>query len=88
MSKSVKKQLVFSKELLSRGENKAKSYGISFGEYLRYLVVKDTSMDGQGLLSDDLENSIGVAFEEYKNGEVGELNSREDIDKFVDSLDE
>lgn len=92
MAKSIKKQLVFSKELLNKGERRAKKFGISFGEYLRYLVIKDIALDidSEELenVSEEIEESIGIALTEIKQGRYGVLDSEEAITKFVDSLDE
>ena len=92
MAKTVKKQLVFSEELLTKGESRARKYGISFGEYLRYLILRDVEKDmergNRDYVSNEIEESIGIALKDVRRGEYGVLDSQESIERFVDSLNE
>ncbi len=45
MTTNIKKHFSLSSVLLSKGEMKAKKLGVPFTEYLRYLLIKDTSSD-------------------------------------------
>ena len=40
-TKNITKQIAFSKEMVEKANSRAREFGVSFAEYLRYLVIED-----------------------------------------------
>jgi hypothetical protein len=88
MKNTVTKQLTFPKKMVEVMNARAEELGYNFAGYIRYLLARemerefyrDREIDAEILK--DLSNSFAA----YKRGETETLKSKEDIDKFVDSL--
>jgi len=87
MAKNIKKQLVFSKELLDLAEHKARKFGISFGEYLRLLIINDSEkgVDYEYHTTPEEEDSIKKSLEDYAAGRYKILKTDKDIHEFMEN---
>ena len=85
--KSVTRQITFPSRLMDIAESKAKIFGYSFPEYVRYVLTKDIEnfyLDDPKLLK-DIEDGI----KEYREGRAKSFKSRKEfLDYFSAIIDE
>ena len=88
MYQSIKKQLVFSKNLIEIAEKRANKFGITFGEYLKMLIVNDSKEDIDYSLrvTSDENYQVKESLSEYQSGNYKSLKNKKDIKKFMQSL--
>ncbi len=88
--KSVTRQITFPSRLMDIAESKAKIFGYSFPEYVRYVLTKDIEnfylgpeeyLDDPKLLK-DIEDGI----KEYREGKAISLKSPKEIEDYFSSL--
>ena len=85
--KSVTRQITFPSRLMDIAESKAKIFGYSFPEYVRYVLTKDIEnfyLDDPKLLK-DIEDGI----KKYREGRAKSFKSRKEfLDYFSAIIDE
>ncbi len=88
--KSVTRQITFPSRLMDIAESKARIYGYSFPEYVRYVLTKD--VEGFHLGSEEyiddpqLAKDIEDGIKEYKEGKTIALRNSKEIDDYFSSL--
>ena len=92
--KSVTRQITFPSRLMDIAESKARVYGYSFPEYVRYVLTKEVESDfylGPEEYIDDpkLLKDIGDGIKEYREGKTKSFKSRKEFfDYFTAIIDE
>lgn len=72
--------------MLTLADRRVNELGISFPEYVRYLIINDIKIVTEEYASSKLENAIQEAREEIANGDYIVLKTNEDIDNLFDNL--
>ncbi len=92
--KSVTRQITFPSKLMDMVDSRAKMFGYSFPEYVRYVLTKDIDREdfylGTTEYIDDKElvDTIKEGIKEYEEGKCTTLSSPEEIDAYFASLDD
>jgi len=84
-----RKLLVIPDTLLQLVEVKAKAYGLSLQDYLRHIMaenVKNMVEPVETLTDPELLKDLKEAIDDVKHGRVISLNSKEEIDKYIDNI--
>lgn len=81
------KQITFSNILLKNAMNKAKKLGVSFPEYVRHLIIKDTELEVD-ILTQEEEKRVSVALKDFKNGLYDIAKSDEEIGNLFKQYDD
>ncbi|MBI4009296.1 hypothetical protein HY357_03615 [Candidatus Roizmanbacteria bacterium] len=86
--KSVPKLITFSSELYRLVLDKAKRLGLSFGEYVRVLVVNDVKKEVESIpmVDEETEKRIGESLKDYREGKYTVLKSDKDIENYFKNL--
>jgi len=88
--KSVTRQITFPSRLMDIAESKAKIYGYSFPEYVRYVLTKDVEnffLGPEEYIDDpQLAKDIKDGIREYKEGKTIVLKNSKEIDDYFSSL--
>jgi len=91
--KSVTRQITFPSRLMDIAESKARIYGYSFPEYVRYVLTKEVESDfcyGPEEYIEDpkLVKDIEEGIKEYRDGKAKGFKSRKEfIDYFSSIID-
>lgn len=82
---AITKQIVFPSHLAKNAEMRAEELGISFPDYVRYLIINDTDLASQRTLrlSKEVTGDILKARGNYASGEYSTLSTDDEIDRFV-----
>lgn len=72
--------------MLTLADRRVNELGISFPEYVRYLIINDIKIVTEEYASSKLENAIQEARKEIANGDYIVLKTNEDIDNLFDNL--
>jgi hypothetical protein len=89
MSTQIKKHMTFSSTLFNLIEDKAKKFGVSTFDYIRFLMMQDVKDDIEKIeVIEDEETikNIGKSLDDYENGRYTILESDKDIRSYVQSL--
>lgn len=87
---SITKQVVFSEDLVGKAEERAQSLGITFPEYVRFLIVQDTKQvtEQEWILNSPTAQEIIKSVAAHKAGDFRTLGSDKDIDSYIDEMSE
>lgn len=89
-SQNIQKMVTFSPVLYQMGKHKAQQLGLTFTDYIRYLIVDDVkpSVDrtDMPLMDDETERNVRISLEQYKQGDYTTMKTKKDIDDFINSL--
>lgn len=83
---TIPKLFRFSQSLLKMGEKRAEQLGISFQEYVKYLIVSDIDTN-YTLMDEETEKRVGESLKDIEKGNFVELRSSKDIVEYFDKLD-
>jgi len=91
--KSVTRQITFPTRLMDIAESKARIYGYSFPEYVRYVLTKDVEdfyLGPEEYIDDpQLAKDIEEGIKEYREGKTKSFKSRKEfLDYFSAIIDE
>jgi hypothetical protein len=88
--KKVQKNIYFSDTIVKLGEKKAKTIGLSFNEWVKYLVTKEveTISEVYEIASPELEEAIGRGLEDHKAGRLKVLSTDKEIEDYLTKLKE
>ena len=91
--KSVTRQITFPTRLMDIAESKARIYGYSFPEYVRYVLTKDVEdfyLGPEEYIDDpQLAKDIEDGIKEYREGKTKSFKSRKEfLDYFSAIIDE
>jgi hypothetical protein len=90
--KRVTRQITFPKKLMDSVESRAKQYGYSFPEYVRYLLTKDVEKKDfyigptEYIDDEELAESIREGIKEYQEGKTVTLRSKREIRAYFNSI--
>lgn len=84
--KRVQKMISFPPELYKMGQQKADVFGLSFPEYVRFLVMNDAKSEPIEMVDEETEKAIGEAYEAYARGEGTIVSSKEELADYLASL--
>ena len=90
--KRVTRQITFPKKLMDAVESRAKQYGYSFPEYVRYVLTKDVDRKDfylgptEDIDDEELAESIREGIKEYKEGKTVTLRSKREIRDYFNSI--
>lgn len=79
------KQIKFSKILALKAEGNAKEKGLTFGEYIRHLVVNDTDLPVERL-DQETEKNVIKSLNDYSKGRYNVLRNKDEIKKYFDKI--
>lgn len=79
------KQITFSKQLLKKAEIKALEFGLTFNEYVRHLVVNDTT-GSYPMVSEQTEKAIADSLHDISEGEYTTLSSPLEVKNYFKKL--
>lgn len=85
---TVAKTITLTKDLYEDAEKTANQLGVSFPEYVRYLIIDDKReyLRKIEILDEETEKELGEAMEDYKKGNYAVLTSEAEIDEYFDNL--
>ena len=90
--KSVTRQITFPKRLMDSIESKAKTYGYTFPQYVRYVLTKDIDKKDfylgptEYIDDEELAESIKKGIKEYEEGKTVVLRSKKEIRDHFNSM--
>jgi hypothetical protein len=90
--KRVTRQITFPKKLMDSVESRAREYGYSFPEYVRYVLTKDVDRKDfflgptEYIDDEELAESIREGIKEYEEGKTVTLRSKRDIRDYFNSI--
>ncbi len=81
----VRQSITLKENLYNTSNKRAGDLGLSYPDYVRYLIVKDNEdqLKSESRLNKDSEEALKKAIEDIKKGRVKKI---EDIDEYVRSL--
>lgn len=71
-----------SETLSKRGEVRAEKLGISFQEYIKFLILRDVEKPVE-ILDDGTSKRIQYAYNEYTRGGYSVVNDAESLDRYL-----
>ena len=91
--KSVTRQITFPKKLMDTVESRAKNFGYSFPQYVRYVLTKEVEgqikNEEEIILSEDLVAGIKESIKEVDEGKAVTLKTKKEVrDYFTALMDE
>ena len=90
--KRVTRQITFPKRLMDSVESRARQYGYSFPEYVRYVLTKELDRKDfylgptEYIDDEELADSIRKGIKEYEEGKTITLRSKKEIRDYFDSI--
>ena len=90
--KRVTRQITFPKRLMDSVESRARSYGYSFPQYVRYVLTKDIDRKDfylgptEDIDDEELAKSIREGLKEYEEGKTVTLRSKKEIRDYFNSI--
>lgn len=90
--KRVTRQITFPKKLMDSVESRAKQYGYSFPEYVRYVLTKEVEKKDfyigptEYIDDEELAESIREGIKEYQEGKTVTLRSKREIRAYFNSI--
>jgi hypothetical protein len=90
--KSVTRQITFPKRLMDFIESKAKTYGYTFPQYVRYVLTKDIDKKDfylgptEYIDDEELAESIRKGVKEYEGGKTVVLRNKKEIRDHFNSM--
>ncbi|MDO8497666.1 MAG: hypothetical protein Q7S61_03925 [bacterium] len=87
-TKSIQKFITFSPELFDLAVSKAARFGMSIGEYVRYLIYDDVKkeQDSVPLVNVETEKRIGESLAAYKKGNYITVRSDKELKEYFENL--
>lgn len=91
--KSVTRQITFPKKLMDTVESRAKDFGYSFPQYVRYVLTKEVEgqikNEEEIVLSEDFVEGIKESIKEVDDGKAITLKKKKEVkDYFTALMDE
>jgi hypothetical protein len=91
--KSVTRQITFPKKLMDTVESRAKDFGYSFPQYVRYVLTKEVEgqikNEEEIVLSEDFVKGIKESIKEVDDGKAVTLKTKKEVrDYFTSLMDE
>lgn len=91
--KSVTRQITFPKKLMDTVESRAKDFGYSFPQYVRYVLTKEVEgqikNEEEIVLSEDFVEGIKESIKEVDDGKAVTLKTKKEVrDYFTSLMDE
>ena len=91
--KSVTRQITFPKKLMDTVESRAKDFGYSFPQYVRYVLTKEVEgqikNEEEIVLSEDFVDGIKESIKEVDDGKAVTLKTKKEVrDYFTSLMDE
>ena len=91
--KSVTRQITFPKKLMDTVESRAKDFGYSFPQYVRYVLTKEVEgqikNEEEIVLSEDFVKGIKESIKEVDDGKAITLRTKKEVrDYFTALMDE
>lgn len=85
MTKTNIEQISFSDQMMSLAQQKMNDLGIDFSEYIRHLIMNDTSdlLKKKYYMSDDLGKRVSGARKEYEQGDYITLKDEGEIKEYI-----
>jgi len=83
------KLITFSPVLYQRALARAKSLGLNFSEYVRYLTVNDIqkqTISDLEILTKEVDQDLAESYQDLAQGKYQTLKTKADIKKFIDQL--
>ncbi len=86
--KRIQKLINFSPRLYDNALLKAKMFGFSFSDYVKFLIANDvkSQVEKTEFLGKEEEESVARGIEDYKNKQGFLAKNSKDLDKHFDSL--
>lgn len=90
--KRVTRQITFPKRLMDSVESRARQYGYSFPEYVRYVLTKDVEKKDfyigptEYIDDEELAESIREGIREYEEGETVILRNKKEMRDYFNSI--
>jgi hypothetical protein len=90
--KRVTRQITFPKKLMDSVESRAKTFGYTFPQYVRYVLTKDIDRKDfylgptEDIDDEELAESIREGLKEYEEGKTVTLRSKKEIRDYFNSL--
>jgi hypothetical protein len=90
--KSVTRQITFPKKLMDSVESRAKDFGYSFPQYVRYVLTKEVEKKDfyigptEYIDDEELAESIREGIKEYQEGKTVTLRSKKEILAYFNSI--
>jgi predicted DNA-binding protein len=85
LQQDIRQSITLKENLFNTLNQRAENLGLSYPDYVRYLIVKDNEdqLKKDSKLGKDAEEALKKAIEDIKSGKVRKI---EDIDDYVRSL--
>lgn len=85
LQQDIRQSITLKENLFNTSNQRAENLGLSYPDYVRYLIVKDNEdqLKKDSKLGKDAEEALKKAIEDIKSGKVRKI---EDIDDYVRSL--
>lgn len=90
--KSVTRQITFPKKLMDSVESRAKDFGYSFPQYVRYVLTKEVEKKDfyigptEYIDDEELAESIREGIKEYQEGKTVTLRNKKEIRAYFNSI--